>query len=77
VVVCFAASCQAVTDLLRGRPLQVTVVSCYCYCTVVVCFAASCQAVTDLLRGRPLDDIVQDLPAVWETCFRVRDDIKV
>jgi len=37
---------------------------------------SSCHAVTDLLRGRPLDDIVEDLPAVWETCFRVRDDIK-
>jgi len=37
----------------------------------------SCHAVTDVLRGRSLDDIVEDLPAVWETCFRVRDDIKV
>ena len=38
---------------------------------------SSCMALNDLLRGRPLDDIVDQLPALWETCFRVRDDIKV
>jgi len=43
----------------------------------VICVCISCHAVTDVLRGRPLDDIVDDLPVVWETCFRVRDDIKV
>jgi len=41
------------------------------------CCAVSCHAVTDLLRGRPLDDVIDDLSAVWETGFRVRDDIKV
>lgn len=37
----------------------------------------SCLAVNDLLRGRPLDDVVDQLPELWETCLRVRDDIKV
>ncbi|KAL3868785.1 hypothetical protein ACJMK2_041546 [Sinanodonta woodiana] len=37
---------------------------------------SSCMAVNDLLRGRALDDVVEDLPALWETCLRVRDDIK-
>ena len=30
-----------------------------------------------MLRGRPLDDIVDQLPTLWEVLFRVRDDIKV
>ena len=30
----------------------------------------------DLLRGRPLDDVVDSLPELWESCLRVRDDIK-
>ncbi|XP_005102218.1 proteasome adapter and scaffold protein ECM29 [Aplysia californica] len=37
---------------------------------------SSCLAVSDLLRGRALDDIIDDLPQLWETCLRVRDDIK-
>lgn len=37
---------------------------------------SSCMAVGDLLRGRPLDDIVDLLPELWESCLRVRDDIK-
>lgn len=37
---------------------------------------SSCLAINDLLRGRSLDDIVGDLPALWQTCFKVRDDIK-
>ncbi|XP_056020008.1 proteasome adapter and scaffold protein ECM29-like [Ostrea edulis] len=37
---------------------------------------SSCLAVNDLLRGRPLDDVVEQLPELWETCLRVRDDIK-
>ena len=37
---------------------------------------SSCLAVSDLLRGRVLDDIIDELPALWETCLRVRDDIK-
>lgn len=40
-------------------------------------FFNSCLAVNDLLRGRPLDDVVDQLPELWETCLRVRDDIKV
>ena len=30
----------------------------------------------DLLRGRALDDVVESLPELWDTCLRVRDDIK-
>lgn len=37
---------------------------------------SSCLAVSDLLRGRVLDDIIDDIPQLWETCLRVRDDIK-
>lgn len=37
----------------------------------------SCLAVNDLLRGRQLDDVVDKLPEIWETLFRVQDDIKV
>ncbi|GFO03251.1 proteasome-associated protein ecm29-like protein [Plakobranchus ocellatus] len=37
---------------------------------------SSCLAVSDLLRGRVLDNIVEDIPQLWETCLRVRDDIK-
>lgn len=37
---------------------------------------SSCLAVSDLLRGRVLDDIIEDIPQLWETCLRVRDDIK-
>nr|XP_034996453.1 proteasome adapter and scaffold protein ECM29 isoform X2 [Zootoca vivipara] len=37
---------------------------------------SSCLALNDLLRGRPLDDIIHKLPEIWETLFRVQDDIK-
>lgn len=42
-----------------------------------VLFIFSCLALNDLLRGRPLDDIIDKLPEIWETLFRVQDDIKV
>ncbi|KAG2466369.1 ECM29 protein, partial [Polypterus senegalus] len=38
---------------------------------------SSCLALNDLIRGRQLDDIIDQLPLIWETLFRVRDDIKV
>ncbi|XP_059151870.1 proteasome adapter and scaffold protein ECM29-like [Physella acuta] len=37
---------------------------------------SSCLAVSDLLRGRVLDSVLEDIPKLWETCLRVRDDIK-
>ncbi|XP_053321854.1 proteasome adapter and scaffold protein ECM29 [Spea bombifrons] len=37
---------------------------------------SSCLALNDLLRGRQLDDVVDRLPEIWETLFRVQDDIK-
>ncbi|XP_066460523.1 proteasome adapter and scaffold protein ECM29 isoform X2 [Eleutherodactylus coqui] len=37
---------------------------------------SSCLALNDLLRGRQLDDVVDMLPEIWETLFRVQDDIK-
>lgn len=37
---------------------------------------SSCHAVSDLLRGRQMSDIVDKLPALWEICLQVRDDIK-
>ncbi|GAB1288538.1 Proteasome adapter and scaffold protein ECM29 [Apodemus speciosus] len=37
---------------------------------------SSCLALNDLLRGRPLDDVIDKLPEMWETLFRVQDDIK-
>ncbi|XP_069486911.1 proteasome adapter and scaffold protein ECM29 isoform X2 [Ambystoma mexicanum] len=37
---------------------------------------SSCLALSDLLRGRQLDDIIDKLPEIWETLFRVQDDIK-
>ncbi|XP_018425453.1 PREDICTED: proteasome-associated protein ECM29 homolog [Nanorana parkeri] len=37
---------------------------------------SSCLAVNDLLRGRQLDDVIDKLPEIWETLFRVQDDIK-
>ncbi|XP_063311357.1 proteasome adapter and scaffold protein ECM29 [Pelobates fuscus] len=37
---------------------------------------SSCLALNDLLRGRQLDDVVETLPEIWETLFRVQDDIK-
>uniref|UniRef100_A0A4W3HWV2 Ecm29 proteasome adaptor and scaffold n=1 Tax=Callorhinchus milii TaxID=7868 RepID=A0A4W3HWV2_CALMI len=37
---------------------------------------SSCLAINDLLRGRQVDEIIDQLPEIWETLFRVRDDIK-
>ncbi len=37
---------------------------------------SSCMALNDLLRGRQLDEVVDRLPELWETIFRVQDDIK-
>ncbi|XP_029470526.1 proteasome adapter and scaffold protein ECM29 isoform X2 [Rhinatrema bivittatum] len=37
---------------------------------------SSCLALNDLLRGRQLDDIIDKIPEIWETLFRVQDDIK-
>ncbi|XP_014680930.1 PREDICTED: proteasome-associated protein ECM29 homolog [Priapulus caudatus] len=37
---------------------------------------SSCLALNDLLRGRPLDDVIPELPTLWQTLLRVRDDIK-
>ncbi|MFT7807466.1 proteasome-associated protein ECM29 homolog [Arapaima gigas] len=37
---------------------------------------SSCLALNDLLRGRPMDDVIDKLAEMWETLFRVRDDIK-
>lgn len=37
---------------------------------------SSCIALSDFLRGRPLDDVIDYLPKLWESCFRVLDDIK-
>ncbi|XP_043916968.1 proteasome adapter and scaffold protein ECM29 [Protopterus annectens] len=37
---------------------------------------SSCLAVNDLLRGRQLDEIIDRIPEIWETLFRVVDDIK-
>ncbi|ESO95949.1 hypothetical protein LOTGIDRAFT_176639, partial [Lottia gigantea] len=36
----------------------------------------TCLAVNDLLRGRNIDDIIEQLPELWQTLLRVRDDIK-
>ncbi|MEE6507888.1 hypothetical protein FKM82_017224 [Ascaphus truei] len=37
---------------------------------------SSCLALSDLLRGRQLEGVVDKLPEIWETLFRVQDDIK-
>ena len=39
---------------------------------------SSCIALADFLRGRgaALDDVITYLPNLWESCFRVLDDIK-
>ena len=44
---------------------------------IFYCVITSCLALNDLLRGRPLDDVVDQLPELWDTVFRVMDDIKV
>ncbi|KAM6972070.1 proteasome adapter and scaffold protein ECM29 [Aplochiton taeniatus] len=37
---------------------------------------SSCLALNDLIRGRQADDIIDHLAEIWETLFRVLDDIK-
>ncbi|XP_062864224.1 proteasome adapter and scaffold protein ECM29 isoform X2 [Trichomycterus rosablanca] len=37
---------------------------------------SSCLALNDLIRGRPADDIIDYLSEIWETLFRVLDDVK-
>ncbi|XP_072771015.1 proteasome adapter and scaffold protein ECM29 [Nerophis lumbriciformis] len=37
---------------------------------------SSCLALNDLVRGRQADDIIDHLAEMWETLFRVLDDIK-
>jgi hypothetical protein len=48
------------------------------WCIVsLVCCGCSCVAVAEVVRGRALDEgAVQRLPALWQSAFRVRDDIK-
>uniref|UniRef100_A0AAR2L2R4 Ecm29 proteasome adaptor and scaffold n=1 Tax=Pygocentrus nattereri TaxID=42514 RepID=A0AAR2L2R4_PYGNA len=36
-----------------------------------------CLALNDLIRGRQADDVIDHLTEIWETLFRVLDDIKV
>lgn len=40
-------------------------------------FPCSCLALNDLIRGRQADDLIDYLSEMWETLFRVLDDIKV
>lgn len=40
-------------------------------------FPTSCLALNDLVRGRQADDLMEHLAEMWETLFRVLDDIKV
>ncbi|KAM4595605.1 proteasome adapter and scaffold protein ECM29 isoform 1-T1 [Fundulus diaphanus] len=37
---------------------------------------SSCLALSDLIRGRQADDLIDHLAEMWETLFRVLDDIK-
>ncbi|XP_062334026.1 proteasome adapter and scaffold protein ECM29 [Osmerus eperlanus] len=37
---------------------------------------SSCLALNDLIRGRQADDLIDHLSEIWETLFRVLDDIK-
>uniref|UniRef100_A0A4W6G6E7 Ecm29 proteasome adaptor and scaffold n=1 Tax=Lates calcarifer TaxID=8187 RepID=A0A4W6G6E7_LATCA len=37
---------------------------------------SSCLALNDLVRGRQADDLIDHLAEMWETLFRVLDDIK-
>uniref|UniRef100_A0AAQ6ILU3 Ecm29 proteasome adaptor and scaffold n=1 Tax=Anabas testudineus TaxID=64144 RepID=A0AAQ6ILU3_ANATE len=37
---------------------------------------SSCLALNDLVRGRQADDLMEHLAEMWETLFRVLDDIK-
>lgn len=43
----------------------------------LMCFPSSCLALNDLIRGRQADDLIEHLREIWETLFRVLDDIKV
>lgn len=43
----------------------------------LMCFLSSCLALNDLIRGRQADDLIEHLREIWETLFRVLDDIKV
>uniref|UniRef100_A0AAZ3PZD5 Ecm29 proteasome adaptor and scaffold n=1 Tax=Oncorhynchus tshawytscha TaxID=74940 RepID=A0AAZ3PZD5_ONCTS len=38
---------------------------------------SACLALNDLIRGRNADDLIDHLEEIWETLFRVLDDIKV
>ena len=44
---------------------------------LIVFFPTSCLALNDLIRGRQADDLIDHLAEMWETLFRVLDDIKV
>lgn len=35
------------------------------------------MALNDLIRGRQADDLIDHMAEIWETLFRVLDDIKV
>uniref|UniRef100_A0A3B5ATH9 Ecm29 proteasome adaptor and scaffold n=1 Tax=Stegastes partitus TaxID=144197 RepID=A0A3B5ATH9_9TELE len=37
---------------------------------------SSCLALNDLIRGRQADDLIEHMAEMWETLFRVLDDIK-
>ncbi|XP_047434577.1 proteasome adapter and scaffold protein ECM29 [Mugil cephalus] len=37
---------------------------------------SSCLALNDLIRGRQADELIDQLAEIWETLFRVLDDIK-
>ncbi|XP_061591425.1 proteasome adapter and scaffold protein ECM29 [Cololabis saira] len=37
---------------------------------------SSCLALNDLIRGRQADDLIDHMAEIWETLFRVLDDIK-
>ncbi|XP_072904697.1 proteasome adapter and scaffold protein ECM29 [Hemitrygon akajei] len=37
---------------------------------------SSCLGMSEILRGRKVDEIIDRIPEIWETLFRVRDDIK-
>ncbi|KAL3181864.1 hypothetical protein MRX96_008166 [Rhipicephalus microplus] len=37
---------------------------------------SSCLALSDLLSGRNLDNVLDHVPDLWESLFRVQDDIK-
>ena len=68
-------------DIYPHKPLitltQFVRLRCHCNATnnELMCFV-SCLAVAEVVRGRPLNDAVDRLPALWQSAFRVRDDIK-